>query len=51
METAEYRNIFSSEDAHFYYVAVHDCILQLIDKYVEQKKNLCQIQSQDFVLR
>ena len=40
METAEYRNIFSSEDDHFYYVAVHDCILKLIDKYVKQKENL-----------
>lgn len=40
METAEYRNIFSSEDDHFYYVAVHDCILKLINKYVKSKENL-----------
>ncbi|CAN5344656.1 class I SAM-dependent methyltransferase [soil metagenome] len=40
MEAAEYRNIFASEDDHFYYIAVHDCILQLIEKYVANKTNL-----------
>ncbi|MBS1955851.1 MAG: class I SAM-dependent methyltransferase [Cyanobacteria bacterium SZAS-4] len=33
MEVAEYDNIFANESTHFYYVAVHDCIIALIKRY------------------
>ncbi len=35
MDTAEYKNIFESEDSHFYYQAVHNLILKLIDKFAD----------------
>ncbi|MBI5176364.1 MAG: class I SAM-dependent methyltransferase [Candidatus Melainabacteria bacterium] len=33
MDSAEYKNIFESEDSHFYYQAVHNLILTLIEKH------------------
>lgn len=33
MDTAEYKNIFESEESHFYYQAVHNLILTLVEKF------------------
>ncbi len=39
MKTAEYKNIFKNENSHFYYVAIHFLVTDLIRKYLH-KKNL-----------
>ena len=34
MEAAEYRNIFENEETHFYYRAVHNLVITLVQKFI-----------------
>lgn len=40
MEISEYKNIFLNEKEHFFYIANHAIILSLLDKFLNQKKDL-----------
>ncbi len=40
MEKEEYRNIFNNEETHFYYVATHSLIIDLVKQYAPQKKDM-----------
>lgn len=39
MDLKEYKNIYKNEETHFYYVATHKLIINLIDKYLVTAKN------------
>jgi ubiquinone/menaquinone biosynthesis C-methylase UbiE len=39
MDWSEYQNIYNNEDAHFYYVAVHEAILQALRKVIPGRKD------------
>lgn len=38
MEIAEYQNIYENEDSHFFYVAVHELVLDQIERVAKNKK-------------
>lgn len=40
METSEYKNIYESEEEHFYYRSVHDLILTLCSKFLPEREHL-----------
>jgi ubiquinone/menaquinone biosynthesis C-methylase UbiE len=40
MDWSEYQNIYDNEDTHFYYVAVHEAILQTLRKLLPGRKDL-----------